>query len=111
MLLFSAHDSYSQGRDRSKFRQINDTSITELEKLFKNITEITIPLPFSTETIFGPPTINLKINGVIDITGSYQRTYSDQVSTTDQTNTQNNINFKQEVQVTTKGTIGDKLTI
>ncbi len=26
-------------------------------------------------------------------------------------NTQNNINFKQEVQVTAKGTIGDKLTI
>ncbi|MGH2574689.1 MAG: cell surface protein SprA, partial [Ignavibacteria bacterium] len=83
----------------------------ELEKLFKNITDITIPLPFTTETIFGPPTINLKINGVIDITGSYQRTSSDQATILQETQTQNNINFKQEVQVTTKGTVGDKLTI
>jgi cell surface protein SprA len=83
----------------------------ELEKLFKNITDITIPLPFTSETIFGPPTINLKINGAIDITASYQRNYSDQQTITDISQTQNNINFKQEVQVTTKGSVGDKLTI
>jgi hypothetical protein len=83
----------------------------ELEKLFKNITDITIPLPFTTETIFGPPTINLKINGAIDITASYQRNSSDQQTITEVSPTQNNINFKQEVQVTTKGSIGDKLTI
>ncbi len=82
----------------------------ELEQLFKNITEITIPLPFSSETIFGPPTINLKINGVIDITASYQRSTTDELTIT-QTPTQNNINFKQDVQVTTKGSVGDKLTI
>jgi len=83
----------------------------ELEKLFKNITDITIPLPFTTETIFGPPTISLKINGAIDITASYQKSSSDQQTITDVSQTQNNINFKQEVQVTTKGSIGDKLTI
>ncbi|HJY63570.1 MAG TPA: cell surface protein SprA, partial [Ignavibacteria bacterium] len=83
----------------------------ELSKLFKNITEITIPLPFTTETIFGPPTINLRINGVIDITASYQKTVIDQATITQETQDQDNINFKQEVQVTTKGTIGDKLTI
>jgi hypothetical protein len=83
----------------------------ELEKLFKNITDITIPLPFKTETIFGPPTINLRINGLIDITGSFQKTTVDQQTITTQDQSQNNINFKQEVQVTTKGTIGDKLTI
>lgn len=83
----------------------------ELEKLFKNITDITIPLPFKTETIFGPPTINLRINGLIDITGSFQKQTVDQQTITTQDNSQNNINFKQEVQVTTKGTIGDKLTI
>ncbi len=82
----------------------------ELEQLFRNITEITIPLPFSSETIFGPPTINLKINGVIDITASYQRSTTDELTIT-QTPTQNNINFKQDVQVTTKGSVGDKLTI
>jgi hypothetical protein len=83
----------------------------ELEQLFKNITDITIPLPFATETIFGPPTINLKINGLIDITASYQKSSSDQQTIASENNTQNNINFKQEVQVTTKGSVGDKLTI
>jgi cell surface protein SprA len=83
----------------------------ELEQLFKNITDITIPLPFATETIFGPPTINLKINGLIDITASYQETKSDQPTILQPDQSQNNINFKQEVQVTTKGSIGDKLTI
>jgi cell surface protein SprA len=83
----------------------------DLEKLFKNITEITIPLPFATETIFGPPTINLKINGIIDITASYQKSTNDLQTITALNQDQNNINFKQEVQVTTKGTVGDKLSI
>ncbi|MCI0449624.1 MAG: cell surface protein SprA [Chlorobi bacterium] len=83
----------------------------DLEKLFKNITEITIPLPFTSETIFGPPTINLKINGIIDITASYQKSTNDLQTILQESQDQNNINFKQEVQVTTKGTVGDKLTI
>ncbi|MBZ0202093.1 MAG: cell surface protein SprA [Ignavibacteria bacterium] len=83
----------------------------DLTKLFKNITEITIPLPFATETIFGPPTINLKINGTIDITASYQKSTNDLQTITSENQTQNNINFKQEVQVSTKGTVGDKLTV
>ncbi|MEO8514304.1 MAG: cell surface protein SprA [Ignavibacteria bacterium] len=83
----------------------------DLTKLFKNITEITIPLPFASETIFGPPTINLKINGTIDITASYQRSTNNLATITSESQNQNNINFKQEVQVTTKGTVGDKLTV
>ncbi len=83
----------------------------DLSKLFKNITEITIPLPFASETIFGPPTINLKINGTIDITASYQRSSNDLQTILSVSQNQNNINFKQEVQVTTKGTVGDKLTV
>ncbi len=83
----------------------------DLTKLFKNITEITIPLPFASETIFGPPTINLKINGTIDITASYSRSSNDLQTILSESQNQNNINFKQEVQVTTKGTVGDKLTV
>lgn len=83
----------------------------ELEKIFKNITDITIPLPFTSETIFGPPTLNFKVNGLIDITASYERSSSDQQTASFISPTQNNINFKQEVQVTTKGSIGDKLTV
>lgn len=97
------------------YRLVTDKFIIEtqddLEKLFEKITEITIPLPFTEETIFGPPTINLKINGIIDITASYQRSTNDLSTIFNETQNQNNINFKQEVQVTTKGTVGDKLTV
>jgi len=97
------------------YRLITDKYVIEtqddLEKLFRNITEITIPLPFATETIFGPPTINLKINGIIDITASYQKSTNDLQTILSESQDQNNINFKQEVQVTTKGTVGDKLTV
>ncbi|MCU0373421.1 MAG: cell surface protein SprA, partial [Ignavibacteria bacterium] len=81
----------------------------ELSQLFEKITDITIPLPFKSETIFGPPTFNLKINGAVDITASFQNIQSEQASFID--NNQNNINFKQEVQVNAKGSIGDKLTV
>jgi hypothetical protein len=81
----------------------------ELTQLFEKITDITIPLPFKTETIFGPPTFNLKINGAVDITASFQNINSEQASFIN--NNQSNINFKQEVQVNAKGTIGDKLTV
>jgi len=83
----------------------------DLSRLFEKFTDITIPLPFKTETIFGPPTFNLRINGAIDITASYQNITSDQSVLTYTSNAQNNINFKQEVQVTAKGTVGDKLSI
>ncbi|MBN1633952.1 MAG: cell surface protein SprA [Ignavibacteria bacterium] len=83
----------------------------DLEKLFEKITDITIPLPFKTETIFGPPTINLRINGTVDITASYESIKSDQLQLSNLTGDQNNINFKQDLQITAKGTVGDKLTI
>jgi len=83
----------------------------DLTKLFEKFTDITIPLPFKTETIFGPPTFNLRINGTVDITASFQNVKSDESTVNFLTNNQNNINFKQEVQVTAKGSIGDKLTI
>ncbi|MGV8017143.1 MAG: hypothetical protein AB2L26_02995 [Ignavibacteria bacterium] len=79
--------------------------------MFEKFTDITIPLPFKTETIFGPPTFNLRINGTVDITASFQNVKSDESTVNFLTNNQNNINFKQEVQVTAKGSIGDKLTI
>ncbi len=87
------------------------TTTDDLTRLFEKFTDITIPLPFKTETIFGPPTFNLRINGTIDITASFQNVKSDESTVNFLSNNQNNINFKQEVQVTAKGSIGDKLTI
>ncbi|MDZ4712394.1 MAG: cell surface protein SprA [bacterium] len=83
----------------------------DISKLFEKFTDITIPLPFKSESIFGPPTFNLKINGAVDITASYQNSTTDQLITTGTTNSNNSINFKQEVQLTAKGKIGDKLLI
>jgi len=85
--------------------------VDDLAKIFQKFTDITIPLPFVSETIFGPNTFNLRINGTIDITASYQNVKSDQSTVSYFSSDQNNINFKQEVQVTAKGTVGDKLTI
>ena len=89
-----------------KFKGVTTDDLT---RLFEKFTDITIPLPFKTETIFGPPTFNLRINGAVDITASYQNNNVTSLSFTN--NNQSNINFKQEVQVTAKGSIGDKLTI
>ena len=83
----------------------------DLSKLFKNITDITIPLPFKSESIFGPPTFNLKLNGAVDITASYQNSTSDVTNTFGTSNSNSAINFKQEVQLTAKGLVGDKLSI
>lgn len=83
----------------------------DLGKLFEKFTDITIPLPFKSESIFGPPTFNLKLNGAVDITASYQSAKSDQTVITGLSNSNNSINFKQEVQLTAKGVIGDKLSI
>ncbi len=83
----------------------------ELSQLFEKFTDITIPLPFTSESIFGPPTFNLKINGAVDITASYQANTTDQTNLSGLGNSNNSINFKQEVQLTAKGKVGDKLTI
>jgi hypothetical protein len=83
----------------------------DLSKLFEKFTDITIPLPFKSESIFGPPTFNLKINGAVDITASYQANTTDQTNLSGFGNSNNSINFKQEVQLTAKGRVGDKLNI
>jgi cell surface protein SprA len=106
----------SQQKQRSIFSDIVNQKFQgntqdDLSKLFDKITNITIPLPFKSETIFGPPTINLSINGIIDITASYQKISSEVTNAVTADNTQNNINFKQDVQVTARGKVGDKLSI
>lgn len=113
-------DAYLKLLSREKQRSIFSDIVAQkfqgntqddLSKLFEKITNITIPLPFKSETIFGPPTINLSINGIIDITASYQKITSEVISATTLDNSQNNINFKQDVQVTARGKVGDKLSI
>lgn len=97
--------------DKLVSEKFKGSTSDDLAKLFEKITDITIPLPFKTETIFGPPIVNLRINGTVDITASYESIKQDQVQLSNLLGDQKNINFKQDLQITAKGTVGDKLTI
>jgi len=84
----------------------------DLGELLNNITNIKIPLPsVSFLSIFGPPSINLKINGGVDIHGAWRNETTEGITASLLGNTRNEPDFKQQVQINVKGTIGDKLTI
>lgn len=109
-------DEYSainQNKDMQQYLDDKYKGVTadELSRLFEKFTNITIPLPFKSETIFGPSVVHLQISGTVDVTASFQNITSDQVYLSTLNTNQKNINFKQDLQITAKGTIGDKLTI
>ncbi|MCP5062309.1 MAG: cell surface protein SprA, partial [Ignavibacteriae bacterium] len=84
----------------------------DLGQLMSDITNISIPLPnISILSIFGPPKIDLKINGGVDIHGAWRNETTEGITASLLGNTRNEPDFKQQVQINVKGTIGDKLTI
>ncbi len=84
----------------------------DLGQLLNDITNIKIPLPsVSFLSIFGPPSISLKINGGVDIHGAWRNETTEGITASLLGNTRNEPDFKQQVQINVKGTIGDKLTI
>lgn len=84
----------------------------DLSQLITDITNIEIPLPStSLLSIFGPPKINLKIAGAVDIHGAWRNETTTGITTSALGNTRNEPDFKQQVQINLSGTIGDKLTI
>lgn len=88
------------------------SSTKELGQLIKNITNFEIPLPsVGVLSIFGPPKIGLKIGGAVDIQGSFKTETTQGVAISQLGNTRSTPNFKQQVQINVKGTIGDKLNI
>lgn len=83
-----------------------------LGDLLGTITNIDIPVPsVPLLSIFGPPRINLKINGAVDIRAGFRSQKSDQATISRQDQVRNEPNFNQEVQINVNGTIGDKLNI
>ncbi|MBU1422170.1 MAG: cell surface protein SprA, partial [Bacteroidetes bacterium] len=83
-----------------------------LGELFGSITNIDIPVPaVPLLSIFGPPKINLKISGAVDIRAGFRSQESDQATISYQDKVRNEPNFNQEVQINVNGTIGDKLNI
>ncbi|MDQ7815693.1 MAG: cell surface protein SprA [Melioribacteraceae bacterium] len=84
----------------------------DLSQLITDITNIEIPLPSTSFlSIFGPPRINLKIAGAVDIHGAWRNETTTGITTSALGNTRNEPDFKQQVQINLSGTIGDKLTI
>ncbi len=83
-----------------------------LGELFGSITNIDIPVPaVPFLSIFGPPKINLKISGAVDIRAGFRSQKSDQATISYQDKVRNEPNFNQEVQINVNGMIGDKLNI
>ncbi len=83
-----------------------------LTEFFGSITNIDIPVPaVPFLSIFGPPKINLRINGAVDISAGFRSQKSDQAQISRQDQVRNEPNFKQEVQINVNGTIGDKLNL
>ena len=88
------------------------SSKKELGELIKNITDFEIPLPkVGVLSIFGEPKISLKIGGAVDIHGAWRNESTEGVTASRYGNTRNEPDFKQQVQITVAGTIGDKLHI
>ncbi len=84
----------------------------DLSQLITDLTNIEIPLPSTPLlSIFGPPKINLHINGQVDIHGAWRSETTTGVTTSALGNTTNEPDFKQQVQINLAGTIGDKLNI
>ncbi|MCU0454084.1 MAG: cell surface protein SprA [Bacteroidetes bacterium] len=83
-----------------------------LGELFGKVTNIEIPVPKNPLfSIFGPNIIRLQINGAVNIHAAFRNTKSDQFVASPLGQSRNEPDFNQEVQVTLKGEIGDKLKI
>ena len=80
--------------------------------VFGKITNIDIPVPANPLlSIFGPPRINLKISGAVDIRAAFRSQKSDLPTISGFDQVRNEPDFNQEVQINLNGTIGDKLNI
>jgi len=83
-----------------------------LGELFGKVTNIQIPVPKNPIfSIFGPNVINLHINGGVDVTAGFRNTKSDLIASDPLSQSRSEPEFKQDVQVTVAGEIGDKLKI
>jgi cell surface protein SprA len=83
-----------------------------LSDVFAKITQIEIPIPKNPIfSIFGPPRINITINGSVDIHAAFQNVKYDLYTASATGQSQSTPEFSQQVQVNVKGEIGDKLKL
>jgi hypothetical protein len=91
---------------------VSKAGADQLGALMSGITNIDIPIPANPVlSIFGPPRINLKISGAVDVHGAWRNQKTDQQTTSALGNVTNQPDFKQDVQINVDGTVGDKLGI
>lgn len=84
----------------------------QLGSLMAGMTNIDIPIPPNPVlSIFGPPRINLKISGAVDIHGAWRNQKTNTQTLSALGNVTNQPDFKQDVQINVDGTVGDKLAI
>ena len=78
--------------------------------VFAKITKIDIPIPKNPIfSIFGPPHINITINGAVDIHAAFQNVKYDLYTASATGQSQSTPQFSQQVQINVRGEIGDKL--
>ncbi|NTW48164.1 MAG: cell surface protein SprA [Chlorobiales bacterium] len=87
-----------------------------LDNVLKKITKLQIYIPGAESsfftTLFGPPTVSLQVAGNVDINASYQiEEIQDPALVATNTNVRKDPNFEQQVRMSIKGMIGDKLSI
>jgi len=92
--------------------QLREEQSDDLQALLGDITNIDIPVPANPLlSIFGPPKINLRISGAVDIRAAFRNSKTDQTVISRLGNVRNEPDFNQEVQILVSGTVGDKLNI
>jgi len=85
---------------------------TTLGDVMGSITKIEVPIPKNPIfSIFGPNIIKLSVNGAIDIHAGFSNTKYDLATSNPLGQSQSTPDFKQQIQVTVNGEIGDKLNI
>jgi len=86
-----------------------------IEALFSKITNVDIYVPGGGgalfRTIFGPPKINIRVNGSIDIKAGWATNTNSNASAYAGKGSQNDPVFDQQFQMNVQGTVGDKLQI
>ncbi len=110
-----AHEdqTISSGFEAAMHKEIDTGKTVDVQTgILGDYNSISIPIPPSiVPTIFGKPSINLKVNGDVAIHLAYrdQETYA--TAGANFYGSEKGLDFKQEINVSTNGTIGDKLKI
>ncbi len=103
----------TSGFEAAMHKQIDTgKTVDQQTGLLGDYNTIQIPIPPSiVPTIFGRPSINLKVNGDVGIHMAYRDQVTYATAGANFFGSEQGLDFKQEINISTNGTIGDKLKI